>query len=240
VIASFANNFIFIRTRKTAGTSTEIVLSSWCAAGDIVMPIDAEDEVIRYDYGGEPRNFCSDPQRERAYRAAVATRDRDTIQQHYWTINKLVTFNVHASAAEVRAGLPAEFFTSAFKFAVDRHPYEKVISLVYWRKRAEIAAGASPFDFLDDYVRGAEYRNFDLYAADGRLLVDRVLRYEDLWRELAQLAQRWGKPLPAVPPRAKGRYRHDRRPAAELLSPAQKRLIVDICREEFVLHGYQP
>ena len=128
----------------------------------------------------------------------------------------------------------------AFKFAVDRHPYEKVVSLVYWRKRAEIAAGASPHDFLDEYVRAGEYRNFDLYAADGKLLVDRVLRYEELWPELAALAQRWGKPLPQVPPRAKGDYRKDRRPAAELLSSAQKRTICEICHEEFALHGYQP
>lgn len=240
MIASFSNNFIFIRTRKTAGTTTEIVLSSWCAAGDIVMPIDAEDEVIRCDYGGEPRNFCTDAQRERAYRAALATRDRAVIQQHYWTINKLVRFNVHAGAADVRAGLPADFFAGAFKFAVDRHPYEKLVSLVFWRKRAEIAAGASPYDFFDEYIRGAEYRNYELYAADGVLLVDRVLRYEQLWAELAQLARRWGKALPQQPPRAKGHYRLDRRPAAELLSPAQKRAVYDICREEFELHGYQP
>ena len=47
MIASFAHDFIFVKTRKVGGTSLEIVLSSWCAARDICTPITPEDEAIR-------------------------------------------------------------------------------------------------------------------------------------------------------------------------------------------------
>ena len=52
MIVSFSKRFIFIKTRKTAGTSMEIALSGQCADGDIVTPIVPEDELLRFRQGG--------------------------------------------------------------------------------------------------------------------------------------------------------------------------------------------
>jgi hypothetical protein len=46
MLASFEHNFLFIKTRKTAGTSLEIELSRHCGAADIVTPISPEDEPL--------------------------------------------------------------------------------------------------------------------------------------------------------------------------------------------------
>ena len=43
--------FIFIKTRKTAGTSLEIALSKFCDSGDIITIIKPEDEKIRKKLG---------------------------------------------------------------------------------------------------------------------------------------------------------------------------------------------
>ena len=239
MIASFSCNFVFIRTRKTASTSTEIVLGSWCNVGDVITSIGVDDEFIRFDYGGTPSNFCSDVGLERDYKDALANRDKNAIQKLYTLVLQNLKFHHHMSASEVGLLLPQEFYSSAFKFCFDRHPYEKVLSLIYWRKRKEISNGASAQDYIDPFIDGAEYRNYDLYSANGKLVVDRVFRYEDLWEELASLAWWWGKELPKYPPRAKGKFRKDRRPASEVLSVSQIRRIVDVCWEEFDLLGYK-
>lgn len=47
MIISHKHKFIFIKTKKTAGTSIEIALSSICDADDIITRISSEDEKTR-------------------------------------------------------------------------------------------------------------------------------------------------------------------------------------------------
>lgn len=239
MIAAFSRNFVFIRTRKTASTSTEIVLGSWCDELDIVTPVGVEDELMRLDYGGSPRNFCLDSSLEAEYRATIQTRDARAIAVIYRRVMEKLDFHHHMGASELISRLPADFWDRAFKFSVDRHPYDKVVSLAYWRGRKLIEKGASINDLLDEVVEKGEYRNFDLYSVDGSVVVDRVFRYENLWSELSALAEQVGGAIPARPPKAKSRYRRDRQPAGNLLSQQQKHRVYDICREEFALLGYE-
>ncbi len=240
MIASFSKNFIYIRTRKTASTSTEIVLGSWCGPEDIVTPVGVDDELTRLDYGGSPRNFATDRELEAAYRRSLPTADRKAIAVLYKRIMQALHFHHHMSALEVRSMVEPAFWDSAFKFTVERHPYEKVVSLTYWRNRQRDLAGRELSRALDEMIDGAEFRNFDLYAAEGKPIVDKVLRYEKLSEELAAVAKRMGEALPPVLPLSKGHYRKDRSPASQLLSDAQKARVREICREEFELMGYDP
>ena len=56
---------------------------------------------------------------------------------------------------------------------------------------------------------------------------------------LAELAARLDKPTPLRPPRAKSAFRKDRRPAAEILTPDQRRRIAAGAAIEFELLGYK-
>ena len=51
-IISFSHNFIFIKTRKTAGTSLEVYLAQECTSEDIVTPIYPENPTHK------PRNYA--------------------------------------------------------------------------------------------------------------------------------------------------------------------------------------
>ena len=58
MIISHKHKFIFIKLRKTAGTSMEIALSSLCKGEDIITPISALDEKARSELGFQgPRNY---------------------------------------------------------------------------------------------------------------------------------------------------------------------------------------
>jgi hypothetical protein len=214
MIASFAHEFIFVKTRKVGGTSLEIVLSSWCSGRDICTPIPPRDELIRAEYGGAPRNF-------RATGAKPA-------------------FYNHMPATDVHAALPG-LWSRAFKFSVDRHPYEKVVSRAWWNVGRR---GGSPEQELeaeiDQAIATKSYLNYPLYCEGERVIVDEVWRYEEMWDRLEALAERLGQALPDAPPRAKGGHRRDRRPAREVLSPEQRRRIAEDARIEFELLGYEP
>jgi hypothetical protein len=69
MIASFSRNFIFLKTRKTGGTSIEMALAPHCAPGDIVTPLAPSDERARIAGGAiQARNYA-DPQTEARTRA---------------------------------------------------------------------------------------------------------------------------------------------------------------------------
>ena len=63
MIASHRHRFVFVKTRKPAGTSLEIALSRHCGPEDVITPISAADERLRRELGGTgPQNHLTDPQ----------------------------------------------------------------------------------------------------------------------------------------------------------------------------------
>ncbi len=56
MIISHKHKFIFIKTRKTAGTSIEIFLSQFCGKNDILTPI-GEGEALRKEQDIVPRHY---------------------------------------------------------------------------------------------------------------------------------------------------------------------------------------
>ncbi len=214
MIASFTNNFIFLKTAKTASTSAEIVLSSWCAHPDIVTGLSPDEEAARIRLGGRAMNEFDET-------------------------GKRIFFQ-HMSAHLIRDRLP-ELWDKAYKIAVERHPYERAVSLAYWRAYKWI--GFPPRRFrghLRRVIEKGRFCNDRFYKIDGEIVADEVILYEDLWPRIAELARQWGKPMPAAIPNAKSSQRRDRRPAAEILSEEQKAAIRELAAWEFDTFGFAP
>ena len=152
---------------------------------------------------------------------------------------------LHSTATEVRAAVSGRFWKRAFKFASERHPYEKAVSLAFFRygKQEAIRNDGLPRqrfeDLLDRVVQGGEYQSFEYYSIDGKSVVDEFIRHETLEHDLRRIGEKIGIPIPPELPRAKGSYRLDRRPAREILSDAQKEIVYGFCRKEFELLGYE-
>jgi len=154
----------------------------------------------------------------------------------------------HMKAHDIQAGVSPEFWGGAFKFTSERHPYEKAVSLAFYRygKRERIAAKKGKVlseDFavvLDQTVRTRLYRSFNFYAIDGQVIVDDFIRHEKLETDLERIGKRLNIEIPQQLPRKKTSYKLDERSAAEILSGKQKQIIRDTCREEFDLLGYRP
>lgn len=213
MIASFSRNFIFIKPRKAAGTSLEILLGAVCTGRDICTPISPDDEPLRAGYGGRPRNHRS------------------------WL--GLRRFYNHMPAGEVRRMLP-ELWPTAFKFTVERHPYEKVVSLAWFTltRRGGPASGIQ--DEIEAAIGRKDYLNHPLYTIDGVLAVDEVWRFEALAEHLRSAAARLGLSASWELPRAKSGFRKDGRPAREVLTREQRLRIYEDARFEFDLMNFAP
>jgi hypothetical protein len=241
MIISRAHNFIFIKTRKTAGSSMEMALASHVGPEDVVTPLGFAQDLERFRaWSVLPQNFSNDPTGEQAWREAIRNEDKRTVrriaQDEMKGARKMIAER-HGSATEAKELAGEALWRSAFKFAVERHPYEKAVSFAWYR------AGPNG-DFaqaLQEVLDRRGYRNFDLYAIDGVPVVDLVLRYEKMEEDLPRVEQALGGlPILSRLPRANSHQRKDRRPAREILTTAQKARIQETCREEFALYGYEP
>ena len=47
MIICHKHKFIFVKTRKTAGSSVEIFLSKYCGPSCVITPLSKEDEILR-------------------------------------------------------------------------------------------------------------------------------------------------------------------------------------------------
>lgn len=212
MIASHQHRFIFLKTRKTAGTSVEIALSQVCGPDDIITEISPEDEALRMAAGGRgPQNFESPPLPRKAYNHMGAKATRDLVGAQAWQ----------------------DYFT----FAIERNPWDAVVSLYFWKYKDR--------DELPDFEAYVQEiwieqlaNNRRLYRIRGKMALDRVLRYENLDAELREV---WAHlDLPGEPdlPRAKGHAR----PAGhyrELYSATSRQRVADVFADTIDAFGYE-
>ena len=179
MIVSHEHRFIFLKTRKTAGTSVEIALSTVCGNHDIVTPVSTADEELRRSLGGLAPQFHDSPLlRRRAYN--------------------------HAPARVARSIVGPKVWNDYYKLTIERNPWDTVVSLYYWmsRKSGRVMPPFNEFVHLPR-IEELATKNAAIYRLDGNIAVDDVLRQESLTHDLERV---WSKlSLPGSPslPRAK-------------------------------------
>lgn len=173
MIVSHKHRFIFLKTRKTAGTSIEYGLRQICGSEDVITPTIEEKG---------PGNVVALPQE--------GIGPQNYVHRHRWLMrlrpwkysreNRFArrAFEQHMTAASARNFLSAKIWRSYFKFSIERNPWDRQVSLYYWRMRGR----AQPESFEEFLLRNPEpiIRNWDNYAIGNEIITDRVMRYENL------------------------------------------------------------
>jgi hypothetical protein len=227
MIISHRHRFIFLKTRKTAGTSMEIALSRFCGPDDVITPIVEEDEALRRELG------YPGPQNLEVPASALRACDRLAA----WLGREPLRFFNHAPAAFVRRCVDPAVWFGYFKFCFERDPFDKAISRYCWSTREQAAPPP-----IARFLRRAKRRqisNWEIYTERDRIAVDFVGRYENLAHDLAVALRRVGLPPELELPRAKGRFRRDARHYSQVLDPPSRALLERVCARELAAFDYR-
>ena len=220
MIVSHRHRFIFVKTRKTVGTSIEVLLDAIAGDDAIVTPVDPPVA------GHVARNYKipSTPLRALLWRAR--RRARGTNSPAY--------FN-HISLQEIETQLGRRRVDSYFTFCFERNPWEKAVSGYFFAK------GRGQFDgtFREYVLHGELPSDFDKYSRDGKTVgVDYVGRYEHLEDDLQVALGRIDLQHPLSLTREKGNFRPSDARADALFDDDMSRRIETVFAREIRAFGY--
>jgi hypothetical protein len=171
VIVSHRHRFIFLKTRKTAGTSLELALARVCGPDDVITSLNPRDEEARRAQGlPGPQNVESPPLHRKAFN--------------------------HMPARMAREAVGAEVWDGYYRFAIERNPWDAVVSAYYWSFRESEAPPFEEWVVDGDQVDNLA-KNAGIYRLQGEIAVHRVIRYESLDAEVAEVWAHLG--LPGTP-----------------------------------------
>jgi Sulfotransferase family len=227
MIVSHAHKFIFLKTKKTAGTSIELALSELCGPEDVISPLTAIDEAKRAGKRGA-QNWK---------RHGWWDSPRPLFKRRWFKFTAAdYGFYNHMPAAEARALIDDAVWRSYFKFAFERNPWDRQVSFYHHRYRRE--AEPPPFSRFMHQDRAARLNNYDIYAIDGTVAVDFIGRYESLEEDFALALDRVGI-APLALPRAKGTFRQSKVPYQQYYDDETREMVRDWYAREIELLDYE-
>ena len=245
MIISHKHKFIFIKTARTAGTSTEIYLSKYCGPNDILTPFSIAEE------GHVPRNYRSFFNPIPEIIKILKTKNlikRKEIRKTIKHFSRRKRFEHHVPAWLIKERISKKIWNNYFKFCIERNPWDKVVSgwnwynfkygtkisideyLVFCKKRIHNryrAVGVCPFNIVN-------YTD----PASGKVIIDRIIKYEELDRQLIATFQDLKIPFTgSLDIHSKKSQRSDKG-YRNIFSREQRLLIEELFKEEIDLHGY--
>ena len=128
----------------------------------------------------------------------------------------------HISAKEIKNKVGDYVWNNYYKFCIERHPCERFVSLYYWKTNGSISINEF---FTYKNLKILKDRGYGLYTIEDKIVVDEILKYEELDHSLL--------------PKAKTDSRKDHRSYKEILSPAQINYIADMFEKEMRLFNYE-
>lgn len=233
MIISHRHRFIFLKTRKSAGTSVELALSRLAGPDDVLTKLSSESEPMR---AGRGRGGQNDRGRFNPLPEMLlgSLRTKHRAVREYLSGRK---FWNHMPAFLIRCRAGREVYDSYFKFCFERNPWDKTISHYYWLRHRR---GLDGLDFAE-YLRMRRFPvDFPRYTIGGRPAVDWIGRCERLGEDLAEALARVGVEPDVTLPRAKGGYRDPAsRPYQRFLEPEHREAIGRAYAREIALLGYR-
>ncbi|MAZ17305.1 MAG: hypothetical protein CL535_13355 [Ahrensia sp.] len=232
MILSHDYRFIFVKPKKVAGTSLEILLSQLCGAHDIITPIAKIDEATRSRLGFPgPQNY-----RKRLREASFDDWRRLILRQ-----KTPLRFYNHIPATEIKKSVGDEIWNSYLTISIVRNPFDYAISRYYWKRKSGNEQDFTSFLRANPQCLTENRRITDI---DGRCEIDFMVRYENLQADLTQLSERLGLDKNLGTESSMVTAKSGVRPVSATMSrmysshPEALDIVRDRCRHDIERYGY--
>ncbi|MGZ4693579.1 MAG: hypothetical protein ACXWA3_08120 [Acidimicrobiales bacterium] len=217
MIVSHRWKFIFVKTRKTAGSSIERFLLPHLGPDDVIRSFEFRNAKGRFNPLPE---LVAHPDKANA---------RLTVEQ--WARRE--RYYTHMPAWRLRNRVGPKVWDGYTTFCFERNPWDKLVSFYHWRTRDQADAPA-----FEPWVRSTPGLSaWSQYTIDGSVAVDVVGRYEHLQDDLATVLDRIGLDVPVELPHDKSGFRPDEEES--LFSPALDDWVARHFAPEIELMGYE-
>jgi hypothetical protein len=223
MIISHEHRFIFVKTRKTAGTSLQEALAAACAPGDIVTPTGIDSESYK------PRNFSGGFNVFSYLFARPRVHSLKKIRELHRTHQRIFD---HMSLEELFALPEARPWKSYYRFCIERNPYDKMVSRYFWKYRSKPERPG--FEQFLEHTK--DVSDFRLYSLDGAVAVDRVGRYETLAEDVAGICRTIGIAGVEIGNRNSGT--REQSDLTSLYTPRAREIVSRMFARELELFGY--
>ncbi|MEG6509084.1 sulfotransferase family 2 domain-containing protein [Methyloligella sp. 2.7D] len=228
MIVSHEHKFIFLKTKKTAGTSLELGLRRFCGPDDVITPVSPQDELLAEEGPGAQNWWVHGWWQSR--RPLYKRRWFRAVPQDHGFYN-------HMPAAEAKALIGDDrIWNSYFKFAFDRNPWDRQVSYYHHCFRGKDKKPS--FSHFMHHDRRARLNNFEIYSVDGESCVDFLGRYENLIDDLGKALGELGLCLDCPLPRAKGGFRTNKAPYQSFYDEETRNMVAAWYPREIALLDY--
>ncbi|WP_154067064.1 hypothetical protein [Pseudomonas sp. CC6-YY-74] len=204
-IVSYEHNFVFIKTKKVAGTSVEAHLRGFAGECDIVPAVTPRDEHYCASRGHMSKNYLKFAANEQIYTDLVLAGKYDEAAS-FLSGQKKSAFS-HMDYSYCKNLVEASGFDVGgfYSFSIDRHPYSWLLSSVLYDNAQYNSVGGVFWEFDVGKINYAIAKfmdqpgfykkiNWNKYTEGGRVVVDRVIDFDDLSKGLSEVLQVLGLP----------------------------------------------
>ncbi len=214
MILSHKHKFIFIKTKKTASTSLEIVLSKLCGDNDIITPVSEltwTGQIRRFEKNNEedlrkkinapnPQNFKGSflfefffliKQLFHFYFNKIIISLFSNTDNKVFKKKRRFKYDQHMEIIELKKYISDKIFNNYLKFAVVRNPYDQTISDYYDQSfRPEHIKYKNFDDYLDKRVNYFFYKNERKFTINKKIILNDVIKYETLEKDLKRILRK--------------------------------------------------
>lgn len=247
MIISHKHKFIFIKTFKVSGTSMEIALSNYLGKQDIITPINLEEEILRYKKTGIfPRNYSSNQKEEKRYNRYIKLLAKKKLSKKVLNnlekkkekrFKKIIFFN-HISGLKIKKLIDKKIWSSYFKFTIERNPYDKVISFMFFANRFKKVDNLEKE--TNKTIELKKYLNYPLYMDNNnKIIVDYIINYNSLKKDIKYVEKKINLNISKFYLKTKNYTRKDKRHFSKLLNLKQMKKINKDAKVEFNLMNYK-
>jgi hypothetical protein len=244
MILSHKRRFIFIHVAKTAGTTIKVYLAPHLGPFDLQLGAIAATR--QAGIGLNLRTYLDllrspSPRSKRALLALRLDKAINAAQSGLYK-HRLGRIYDHCGAEEIARFAPREWATY-YKFCFVRNPFSRMVSYYKWKTRshAEPPSFGEMLAILEDGAPhplfGRDWRSWELYTSDDRIVVDHVARQEDLLAGMRTVCEAIGVPFESERiVRAKETARTDHR---DYYGPQERRRVERLFHQEIETFAYR-